>query len=286
MAVFTFTAVGRDWANIDLLSVRNDFVDTVFDSKRETFSSSAIRLFYDDATITFGGRGFAGVFIGGELADVTAGTLTSLFVDLPGGQRPISMTGGAVNGVRFFDLLEAGNSTGSFNLLFAGNDRVTGGTGNDRLFGHTGNDTVVGGAGSDTLLGDAGKDRLEGGAGADVLAGGLGVDRLLGGKGADYFVIASRAGERHADVIVDFNRAVDEITLDNDFLTALTVSGALDADAFFAGRAARDAEDRIIYQKSTGSIYYDADGVGGAGKLLIAEVKDSLQLSADDFFVI
>ena len=98
MAVFTFTAVGRDWANIDLLSVRNYFVDTVFDSKRETFSSSAIRLFYDDATITFGGRGFAGVFIGGELADVTAGTLTSLFVDLPGGQRPISMTGGAVNG--------------------------------------------------------------------------------------------------------------------------------------------------------------------------------------------
>ena len=57
-------------------------------------------------------------------------------------------------------------------------------------------------------------------------------------------------------------------------------------DLFWTGSNAADAEDRIIYKKSTGALYYDADGTGAKAAVQIATLKKGLALTVSDFFVI
>ena len=51
----------------------------------------------------------------------------------------------------------------------------------------------------------------------------------------------------------------DTIELDNNVFADLK-EGFLELDAFYAGSAAHDNSDRIIYDPMTGAVYYDADG--------------------------
>jgi len=69
--------------------------------------------------------------------------------------------------------------------------------------------------------------------------------------------------------------------------TTLSV-GALTDAAFCLGTAAAAADDRIIYDKASGSLYYDADGSGAGAATLIATVGTSLHaaLTAASFEVI
>lgn len=60
----------------------------------------------------------------------------------------------------------------------------------------------------------------------------------------------------------------------------------LSVDAFFKGKAAEDKEDRVIYDKGTGALYYDADGIGSAKAIKVATLKKGLALTNADFFVI
>jgi hypothetical protein len=43
---------------------------------------------------------------------------------------------------------------------------------------------------------------------------------------------------------------------------------------------------RIIYDKNSGNLYYDADGVGGAAQIRIAILSHKPSVSAHDFHVI
>ena len=58
------------------------------------------------------------------------------------------------------------------------------------------------------------------------------------------------------------------------------------------GTDATDATDRIIYDQTNGRLWYDPDGVGGAGKKLIAIVYSGFPgppfpaLDPDDFRII
>jgi serralysin len=60
---------------------------------------------------------------------------------------------------------------------------------------------------------------------------------------------------------------------------------AMLADAFHVGSAAADKEDRIVYNQAKGDLYYDADGKGGASKVLFAHLTDGTKLGFEDFFV-
>ncbi len=68
--------------------------------------------------------------------------------------------------------------------------------------------------------------------------------------------------------------------------TKLGVAGALNAAAFWTGTAAHDANDRIIYNKATGAIYYDADGNGVGAAVQFATLTTKPALAADDFGVV
>jgi Ca2+-binding RTX toxin-like protein len=51
------------------------------------------------------------------------------------------------------------------------------------------------------------------------------------------------------------------------------------------GVGTADAEDRIIYNKGTGALFYDPDGTGALGAVQYATVTAGLTLSNADFIV-
>jgi len=152
---------------------------------------------------------------------------------------------------------------------------------------HTTNDAATG----LHLLGTLGNDVLTGGAGNDTLQGLAGADTLTGGAGADAFFFAEVPGAANADRITDFASGSDELMLANATLAALGSAGAWSAgDARFNAGAGftsgRDSTDRLVYDTSTGSLYYDADGSGTGASVLIATFAGIPALSASDITVI
>ncbi|MFD0462266.1 cadherin domain-containing protein [Microvirga aerilata] len=142
------------------------------------------------------------------------------------------------------------------------------------------------------LQGGAGADVLQGEAGADTIYGGDGRDMLAGGAGSDVFVFNARTGRTNVDAIDDFVVRDDSIWLDNVVFKALGSKGSLakpqklDSDAFVTATRAQDKEDRVVYDKKTGKLYYDQDGAGGKGQVQIAALGKNLKMTAADFFVI
>ena len=154
--------------------------------------------------------------------------------------------------------------------------------------GTSGTTTLTGGAGSDTLIGGSGDDFLVGGGGSDFLNGGSGSDTLDGGSGADRFTFDSALGSSNVDRIKLFEHDIDRIELDNAVFTALSGTSLLSA-AFYAkagATKAHDADDRIVYDKSTGKLYYDDDGKGGHAAVHFATLSNKPTLDHGDFAIV
>ncbi len=159
-----------------------------------------------------------------------------------------------------------------------GDNVLRGSSGADQLYGNAGDDLLYGGLGNDRLFGGLDADRLFGGAGNDRLNGGEGQDVLTGGLGRDVFVFdLSPNTPGNADVISDFSHAQgDKITLSIADYTGFAQTGAITASQFYAAAGAstaHDTSDRIIYDTSSGALYYDADGSGGADAVQIATIQ-------------
>ncbi|CAK0763274.1 serralysin [Gammaproteobacteria bacterium] len=155
--------------------------------------------------------------------------------------------------------------------------------------------TLVGNEANNGLSGLGGNDILRGSAGIDSLKGGAGNDVLFGGRGADIFIFdAALSATTNVDTIQDYDLGgiADKMQLDDDIFTALgsvTTPTQLAVSAFVVGTQAMDANDRIIYNKPTGALYYDADGVGTAAQQVqFAQIGVTLHpiLTASDFLVI
>ena len=79
----------------------------------------------------------------------------------------------------------------------------------------------------------------------------------------------------------------DTIRLDGAVFSGLNTTGVLAADAFrvtTTSSLAQDADDRVIYHKSSGALYFDPDGIGGASAIQFAQLDAGLRLKAGDFF--
>ncbi|WP_425067150.1 matrixin family metalloprotease [Reyranella sp.] len=217
-----------------------------------------------------------------------------------------------------------GNGNGEANTL-TGNDAANvldGKAGADTMIGGGGDDTYVvddagdlvveqAGGGSDMvqawvshtlganveklkLFGTANLDAtgnelangLVGNGGHNVLDGGLGADTLNGGGGGDTFRFSTALGPDNVDRIVAFDHAADTIQLDHTIFASLGLGG-LDAGAFALGAAATQADDRILFHAGSKSLYYDADGLGGAAAVKFATI-DTLTGTLDhsDFLIV
>jgi len=129
-------------------------------------------------------------------------------------------------------------------------------------------------------------NRLVGNAGANVLDGGGGNDRIAGGAGADTFAFTTALKASNVDTITDFVATDDTIRLENGVFVGLA-AGALAAGAFYAGAAAHDSDDRIIYDQASGSLFFDRDGTGGAyAAVRFAILENHAAVTAADFVVV
>ena len=160
-----------------------------------------------------------------------------------------------------------------------GNDTLTGTAGNDEISGLDGNDTVVGGAGNDSITGNNGVDWVEGGLGNDTVRGGSGRDSL----------VFREAGSANADLLQDYASNYDNIQLDAAFFASIGSSGRFaPADARFHAAAGanrgHDGDDRIVFNTSTGQLWYDADGNGSGAAQLIATLPAGRTVIASDFW--
>ena len=84
-------------------------------------------------------------------------------------------------------------------------------------------------------------------------------------------------GAANADRVSDFASGADKLQLDDAAFTAIGGDGQLRRGRRAllgggSGGAAHDANDRVVYNTSTGSLYYDADGSGSGAAQLIATV--------------
>lgn len=158
---------------------------------------------------------------------------------------------------------------------------LDGGAGADQLYGLGGMDRLSGGAGNDMLYGGLQNDTLDGGADNDLLVGGAGYDRLTGGIGADTFQIdLTTTG---SDTVVDFEHGVDKIMLGSGFRAA-----DLADISFVTGD--RPVADTLIasllYNSSSGALWWDADGNGAGDPVQIACFVDKPVISLSDFILL
>jgi hypothetical protein len=170
---------------------------------------------------------------------------------------------------------------------------IIGTANDDTLTGTTGADHIRGLAGNDTLSGLAGDDRLFGGAGNDRLYGGPGSDTLKGGHGQDTFVFDTPLVQAGIDSIKEFNIADDTIALSKDVFSAFSSTGVLPASAFYSAPGALGAQAAnqfIIYNQTTGALFYDADSTGSATAPVqfaaLSPAGTSGALTASDFSIV
>ncbi|HTV68207.1 MAG TPA: calcium-binding protein [Rhizobiaceae bacterium] len=162
-------------------------------------------------------------------------------------------------------------------------------TGDDLYDGRLGRvvGTVNGHDGKDTILGGKEANTFSGGSGSDIINGGFGIDKLTGGGGNDFFVFNVKVAAANRDVIDDFNaNGNDTMRLENAMFTKIGAVGVLKAAAFKLSTQTKDADDRIIYNKATGQVFYDADGSGAVAPVLFATLTNEPTLTRFDFQVI
>ena len=145
--------------------------------------------------------------------------------------------------------------------------------------------TYANGLSAFNLTGNSLNNELSGNDGANWLDGKLGRDILTGYGGADTFAFTTKVDGDNADLFVGFEVGIDKIALDDAVFTQLT-AGALPDSVFHIGREAADADDRILYEASTGNLFYDPDGTGPLASQYFASMHEGLNLSASDFIVI
>ena len=147
----------------------------------------------------------------------------------------------------------------------------------------TGTDAISGSGNSlaNTIVGNSAANFIDGGGGAD---------RLRGNGGADTFVFSSGLSSANVDQIVDFKHVDDVIALDDAAFAGLSPGMSFTADMLrMAGGAsiATTANQRIVYDTSSGSLFYDRDGSGTTYTAIkFATLMGAPTIDHTDFMVI
>jgi Ca2+-binding RTX toxin-like protein len=139
---------------------------------------------------------------------------------------------------------------------------------------------------NNVLTGNSANNKLSGGLGNDTLNGGLGNDTLTGGAGLNEFLFNTKLSVNNIDKITDFVATDDTIQLENAIFSKLSKTGILNAAYFKIGETATDSNDYLIYNKTSGTLFYDNDGNGTNVAIQIATLSLNLAMTNNDFFVI
>ncbi len=147
--------------------------------------------------------------------------------------------------------------------------------------------TNAAGTGAINLTGNGINQSITGNAGVNFIDGKLGNDVLFGGNGVDTFVFSTALNAAtNLDTISDFVAIDDTMQLSSAIFSAL---GGVIAAADFqinATGAATTALANIIYNSSTGGLFYDADGTGAIAGIQFATLTGNPTISLSDFTVV
>lgn len=136
------------------------------------------------------------------------------------------------------------------------------------------------------VLGGAGDDKIFGSDYNDFLSGARGRDRLTGYGGEDTFFFAN-AGSKDRDVVVDFTHNVDRIRLDDTIFVELQDEKLSKAfhDITGKGMKSEQMDDRLLYDRASGTLYYDHDGAKrhGDAPQVIAVFDNHAHIGTGDF---
>lgn len=224
-------------------------------------------------------------FVSGSVVQIASFTAYTADLADPDTQISISLRG-AGGTLDFTTGISGQNSVEIRDAGLTSRINITGSVNDDRLFGSDFNDTLRGGDGDDVLLGGSGRDTLQGGMGDDRLNGGDNTDQLVGGAGSDTFVFDSPiSGNLNRDVIADFLSGTDTIEIDQtNYFIGLSL-GQLDPLQFAIG-SATGAGPQIVYNQTTGGLYFDSNGAGAGGASLFAMLTGAPVLVASDILVV
>lgn len=221
--------------------------------------------------------------------EVTGGTLTGYDVFV-GSTKVLTATGYALDGAAMFEAVQnyGVDSQPFFDLTEGSAIKYIGSKFGDDVNGTDFSDVILGKAGADYLVGNDGNDQIKAGSGDDFLAGLSGSDKLWGGSGRDVFafnVDLTEPPPTGFDKIKDFDHGKDVIGLSVfNGIDELIPQGYLDNKYFHKGTEAKTADQHVIYDKKTGSIWFDGDGNGADAQFLLAKVTAGTKLHADDFY--
>ncbi len=243
-----------------------------------------------------------------KLANEIDTVTSSVDFTLPKNVENLTLTGSVINGIgNSANNLIIGNAAANVFNGGLGDDSFQGGAGKDTYFINSLGDIVteLKGSGRDTVnsnitytlpvnvenlvllgttaingTGNGQRNKVIGNHGDNILKGGAGNDVLVGKAGKDTFVLSDLS----KDTIKDFSVSDDTIQLDHSVLNTLTV-GNLSATNFVLNTAS-DANDYLIYNSSTGALFYDTNGNGAGAATQIALLGKGLALTAADFVVI
>jgi Ca2+-binding RTX toxin-like protein len=150
--------------------------------------------------------------------------------------------------------------------------------------------------GYQTPFGTSDSESLIGTKYNDVLIGFGGNDKLTGGAGADRFRFYSAS--EGIDKITDFNPATEKIELYqagfggnslywqwNNTDPTKQFDKLLSPGVFQLGSSASNSDHRIIYNSSTGDIFFDPDGTGSQAQVKFAQLTAGLNLNNTNFTV-
>jgi Ca2+-binding RTX toxin-like protein len=253
--------------------------DTVFASASFTLGHDLERVVAFDLKSTN-----AMNFTGNELANELVGNDGANVID--GGAGADVMSGNGGNDVYFVD--NAGDlvnesAGGGYDTVFTSINYLLGSsTGGEIERLAVANRAAAQGL---SLRGNSLDNEISGDDGNNIIDGGAGHDILTGYAGSDSFVFSGALGAANADHIADFDPNLDRVALDHSIFTGLA-TGHLSASALAIGTAAKDTDDRVIYDPTTGTLYFDPDGTGAMQAQVFATTHDGLVLTADNFVVI
>ncbi len=155
--------------------------------------------------------------------------------------------------------------------------------------------TFEGNGNTQTFIGTTQDDRFVSNGGHDTLTGGSGSDTFVFGKiwtqtvtGDDdevqwYENVGVDLTNDDTDTITDFASGVDKIELNTDQFASLV---GFNAGNLVIGTGPLDADDYLVFNTSTNTLQYYADGNGGSAAIDIAILTGVSSITAADIVVV
>ena len=162
---------------------------------------------------------------------------------------------------------------------------ASGVTANGLLFEGNGNtQTFIGTTQDDRFVGNGGNDVLTGNAGADTFVFGQVHEQVVTGDDNEVQSYVDTAFDlTGVDTITDFTSGTDKIELNTDQFASLA---GFTSSNLVIGSSAQDADDYLVFDSTTNTLMYDADGNGAGAAIDIAVLTGVTSITAADIAVV